>query len=128
MASKRDYYEVLGLDRSATDDQIKRAFRKLAFHYHPDRNKEDEAEEKFKEINEAYEVLSDPDKRATYDRFGHAGEGFGRGFGDFDIFRGFRNGAPTFATISPSPLKRRSSAARRRSRSRALRIAPYVMA
>lgn len=89
MAPKRDYYEVLGLDRSASDEQIKRAFRKLAFNYHPDRNKEDGAEERFKEVNEAYEVLSDPDKRATYDRFGYAGEGFGRGFGDFDIFRGF---------------------------------------
>lgn len=89
MALKRDYYEVLGVERSASEEEIKRAFRKLAFQYHPDRNRQDGAEERFKEINEAYEVLSDPDKRATYDRFGHAGEGFGRGFGDFDIFRGF---------------------------------------
>jgi len=94
MATKRDYYEVLGVDRSASDEEIKRAFRKLAFKYHPDRNREDGAEEKFKEINEAYEVLSDPEKRASYDRWGHVGaegfgRGFGRGFGDFDIFRGF---------------------------------------
>lgn len=90
MATKRDYYEVLGVDRSASEEEIKRAFRKLAFKYHPDRNREDGAEEKFKEINEAYEVLSDPEKRASYDRFGHLGaEGLGRGFGDFDIFRGF---------------------------------------
>lgn len=89
MATKRDYYEVLGLDRSASEEEIKRAFRKLAFQYHPDRNKEDGAEEKFKEINEAYGVLSDPEKRTTYDRFGQVGGGFGRGFGDFDIFRGF---------------------------------------
>jgi len=90
MATKRDYYEVLGVDRSASEEEIKRAFRKLAFKYHPDRNREDGAEEKFKEINEAYEVLSNAEKRASYDRWGHVGaEGFGRGFGDFDIFRGF---------------------------------------
>jgi curved DNA-binding protein CbpA len=68
MVAKRDYYEVLGLDRSASEEEIKKAFRKLAFKYHPDRNKEDGAEEKFKEINEAYEVLSDPERRAIYDR------------------------------------------------------------
>jgi molecular chaperone DnaJ len=96
MATKRDYYEVLGLDRSASEEEIKRAFRKLAFKYHPDRNREDGAEERFKEINEAYEVLSDPEKRATYDRFGRVGEGFGRGFGDFDIFRGFGDIFDTF--------------------------------
>ncbi len=89
MAAKRDYYEVLGLDRSASAEEIKRAFRKLAFQHHPDRNKADGAEERFKELNEAYEVLSDPEKRANYDRFRHVGEGFGRGFEDFDIFRGF---------------------------------------
>jgi molecular chaperone DnaJ len=98
---KADYYEVLGLARSATGDEIKRAFRKLAMEFHPDRNAEAGAEARFKEINEAYEVLSDPDKRAAYDRFGHAGlngqfgargfEGFGPfgGFGDiFDAFFG----------------------------------------
>jgi molecular chaperone DnaJ len=90
MASKRDYYEVLGVDRNASDDDIKKAFRRLAFQYHPDRNREDGAEEKFKEIKEAYEILCDPQKRATYDRFGHAGvHGFGsRGFEGFD-FGGF---------------------------------------
>ncbi len=89
MATKRDYYEVLGLDRSASEAEIKRAFRKLAFKYHPDHNSEDGAEERFKEINEAYEVLSDHERRANYDRFGHVGQRFGRGFEDFDIFRGF---------------------------------------
>jgi len=90
MPTKRDYYEVLGIDRNATDEEIKRAFRSLAFKYHPDHNHDDEAGERFKEINEAYEVLSDPDKRAAYDRFGHGGaEGFfGRGFEGFD-FGGF---------------------------------------
>jgi molecular chaperone DnaJ len=87
MPTKRDYYEVLDVNRNATDDKIKGAFRKLAFKYHPDHNREDGAEEKFKEVNEAYEVLSDPDKRATYDRFGHGnGDGvFGQGFEGFDI-------------------------------------------
>lgn len=90
MASKRDYYETLGVDRNASDDDIKKSFRRLAFQYHPDRNREDGAEEKFKEIKEAYEILCDPQKRATYDRFGHAGvHGFGsRGFEGFD-FGGF---------------------------------------
>ncbi len=90
MAVKRDYYEVLGVPRDATTDEIKRAFRRLAFQYHPDRNREDGAEERFKEINEAYEVLSDAEKRAAYDRFGHDGAPgfFARGFEGFD-FGGF---------------------------------------
>ena len=97
MAVKRDYYDILGVSRDATDEEIKRAFRKLAFKYHPDRNREDGAAEKFKEVNEAYEVLSDANKRAAYDRFGHSGaEGlFGQGFEGFnfggfgDIFESF---------------------------------------
>lgn len=99
---KRDYYEVLGIDRNATDEEIKRAFRKLAFECHPDRNHDDGAESMFKEINEAYEVLSDSSKRAAYDRFGHAGEDvFTRGFEGFDfggfgdIFDAFFGGAAT---------------------------------
>ena len=75
MAAKRDYYEVLGVARTCTDDDLKKAFRKLAFQFHPDRNKEADAEAKFKEINEAYSCLSDANKRAAYDRFGHAGAG-----------------------------------------------------
>lgn len=73
--TKRDYYEVLGVERSASADEIKRAFRRLAIKHHPDRSAENkkEAEEKFKEISEAYEVLSDPEKRSAYDRFGHSG-------------------------------------------------------
>ena len=74
MAEKRDYYEVLGLQKGASDDEIKKAFRKLAMKYHPDKNPGDKvAEEKFKEINEAYAVLSDSEQKAKYDQFGHAG-------------------------------------------------------
>jgi len=109
MATKRDYYEVLGIGRNATDEEIKRAFRRLAFKHHPDHNREDKAGERFKEVNEAYEVLSDPDKRAAYDRFGHGGaegifgggvEGFG--FGGFgDIFEAFFGGATTATRQAP---------------------------
>jgi len=82
MATKRDYYEVLGIPKSASQDEIKNAFRTLARKYHPDVNKEPDAEEKFKEINEAYGVLSDPEKRAAYDRYGPEGVSF-QGMPDF---------------------------------------------
>lgn len=89
-AKKRDYYEVLGVSRNATQQEIKKAFRKLAMQYHPDRNKAPDAEEKFKEINEAYEVLDDAEKRRLYDMHGHDGlnaQGFHQGgFNPFDIF------------------------------------------
>ena len=109
MPTKQDYYEILGIDRNATDEEIKRAFRKLAFKYHPDHNHEDGATDKFKGINEAYEALSDPDKRAAYDHFGHGGaEGlFGRGFEGFnfggfgDIFDAFFGGAATATRQAP---------------------------
>ena len=109
---KRDYYEVLGLSRNASEAEIKKAFKRLAMKHHPDRNQEDaQAAEKFKEAKEAYEILSDPQKRAAYDQFGHAGvdpsataggAGFGGGasfsdiFGDVfgDIFGGGRGGGP----------------------------------
>ena len=89
--TKRDYYEVLGVDRNASEEDLKRAFRKLAFQYHPDRNKDSDAEARFKEINEAYEILSDTEKRSSYDRFGPDGVqgGFGRGFEGFEGFNGF---------------------------------------
>lgn len=106
MPAKRDYYEVLGVNRESSDDEIKSAFRKLAFKYHPDHNHDTGAEDKFKELNEAYEVLSDRDKRSAYDRFGHNpgnsefygqnfdGMQFSGGLGDiFDAF--FGGGAAT---------------------------------
>lgn len=107
MSNKRDYYEVLGVSRNASVDEIKKAFRTLAKKYHPDVNKDPSAEDKFKEINEAYEVLSDAQKRQNYDNFGHDGanfggaNGFAQGFefagGDFDdlinqMFGGFTSG------------------------------------
>lgn len=86
--SKRDYYEVLGVERGADEATIKKAYRKMAMQYHPDRNPGNkEAEEKFKEANEAYEVLSDANKKARYDQFGHAGVG-GNGQGGFEGFSG----------------------------------------
>ena len=90
--AQRDFYEVLGLTRNASADEIKRAYRKLAMEYHPDRNASGDATERFKEINRAYEVLSDADKRVAYDRFGHAGvDGAGgpAGFDGFSSFEGF---------------------------------------
>lgn len=84
--SKRDYYEVLGVSRAASQDELKSAFRKLARNYHPDVNKSPDAEEHFKELNEAYAVLSDTDKRAAYDRFGHAGLNGMGGMPDFSNF------------------------------------------
>src|SRR5579885_3606409 len=97
-ANKRDYYEVLGIARTATDDEVKKSFRRLAKQYHPDTNKEQGAEARFIEINEAYEVLSDPQKRAAYDRYGHAGvNGSGTaGFGDFAGFSSINDLFETF--------------------------------
>lgn len=96
MTSKRDYYEILGLERSATADDIKKAYRKLALKYHPDRNKEDNAEAKFKEINEAYEVLKDAKKRQSYDQFGHAAFDAAAGMGSNPFAGGFRQGPFTY--------------------------------
>jgi len=109
MSTQRDYYEILGVPRNATDEEIKKAYRKLAFKYHPDRNHDDGAEAIFKEINEAYEVLSDADRRAAYNLYGQDGanrmftRGFeGFGFGGFgDIFDAFFGGATTAAHHAP---------------------------
>jgi molecular chaperone DnaJ len=96
MSGKRDYYELLGIGRSASPQEIKKVYRRLARQYHPDVSDEPEAETRFKEINEAYEVLSDAEKRATYDRFGHAGLSGGRAGFDFG---GFRDPFDIFAEV-----------------------------
>ena len=120
--NKRDYYEVLGVDKSASAEEIKKAYRKSAMKYHPDRNPGDkEAEEKFKELGEAYEVLSDENKRSRYDQFGFAGvdpnygsgaggSGFGGGFGGFgdfgdlgDIFGSFFGGGSSRRSNQNAP-------------------------
>lgn len=105
--TKRDYYEILGVERTVSEEEIKKAYRKLAVKYHPDKNPGDKtAEEKFKELGEAYEVLNDPQKRATYDQYGHAAfdrrTGFGRGGGfhdPFDIFREVFGGGSIFEDL-----------------------------
>jgi len=109
MVTERDYYEVLGVARGASDAEIKRAFRKLAQKWHPDVNAEAAADGRFKEINEAYQVLSDPERRQRYDMFGRAGVGgdgggFEAGFGGFnDIFDAFFGGAAAGATRRGRP-------------------------
>lgn len=120
MAEKRDCYEILGISKSATDDEIKKAYRRMAKQYHPDANPGNaEAEEKFKEVNEAYSILSDSEKKANYDRFGYAGVdpsagggGFGGGFsggfdmGDiFDMFGGMFGGSGSRGTRANAPMR-----------------------
>ena len=123
--NKRDYYEVLGVEKGASAEEIKKAYRKMALKYHPDRNPDNkEAEEKFKEAGEAYEVLSDDDKRARYDQYGHQGVdpnfnpgfgGFGGGFGDFgfgDIFGDIFGGGGSRGSARNAPRRGENVAAR----------------
>lgn len=120
MPAKRDYYEVLGVARTASEEEIRSAFRKLAFKYHPDRNQDADAEAKFKEINEAYEVLSDAQRRREYNQFGHvpAGAGAGSGFGGFGAF-GFED---IFETFFGAAAGARTQAGRRTQRGADLRV------
>jgi len=96
MVSKRDYYEILGVDRGVSESELKTAYRKLALKWHPDKNKEVGAEAKFKEISEAYEVLSNKEKRAKYDQFGHAAFDPASGFGGFQGGQSYRSGPFTY--------------------------------
>ena len=130
MATKRDYYEVLGVERNTSTDEIKKAYRRLAVKFHPDKNPGDAgAEEKFKELGEAYEVLIDENKRSAYDRYGHAAFGAGAGAGanrgtggfhdPFDIFRevfgvGAEGGGGIFDQIFGSGVTSRDRSGRQR--------------
>ncbi|KKU46717.1 MAG: Chaperone protein DnaJ [Microgenomates group bacterium GW2011_GWA2_46_7] len=96
VATKKDYYEILGVNRSASESELKSAYRKLALKWHPDRNKEAGAEAKFKEINEAYEVLSSAEKKAKYDQFGHAAFDPSAGFGGAQGGQSYRQGPFTY--------------------------------
>ncbi|HMO97377.1 MAG TPA: DnaJ domain-containing protein [Tepidiformaceae bacterium] len=115
---QRDYYEVLGVARNADANELKKAYRKLAMEYHPDRNQSEDAAEKFKEINRAYEVLSDDQKRSVYDRFGHAGVDGQAGSGGFDGFTHFDGSGDIFHTFF--------GGANRRGGRPALQPPPYV--
>lgn len=132
MADKRDYYEVLGVSKDASQDEIKKAYRSLAKKYHPDVNKASDAAEKFKEVNEAYEVLSDPQKRSTYDQFGFAGmDGSQGGFSGFssggfddlnDIFSSFFGGGMGGGMGGFSSSSSRKSNAPQRGNDRLMRV------
>ena len=106
-ATQRDLYEILGIERNASQDEIKRAYRRLAMQFHPDRNHEPDAAEKFKEVNHAYEVLSDPQKRSAYDRFGHAGVGAGTGPSGFEGFSAFDGFGDIFDAFFGGGTRRR---------------------
>lgn len=124
--AKRDYYEVLGVSKTATQDEIKKAYRTLAKKYHPDVSKEENAAEKFKEVQEAYDVLSDPQKREQYNQFGHegpmGGAGFGSGFSGFD-FGGFGGGFEDIFSSVFGGGSRRSSSGSASMRGRDLKVA-----
>lgn len=119
MADKRDYYEILGVEKGISQDELKKKYRKLALKYHPDRNKDQGAEEKFKEISEAYAVLSDTEKRSKYDQFGHSGvdgrwsqEDIFKGVNFEDIFSDMGFGGSIFDIFSGGGGRRRGGAQR----------------
>lgn len=107
MTTQRDYYEILGVDKNAAQAEIKKAYRKLALKYHPDKSDAEDAEEKFKEINEAYQILSDEKKRQTYDQFGHAAFSGAGGMGGGPFTGGSRSGpfTYTYRTTGENPFE-----------------------
>jgi molecular chaperone DnaJ len=123
MSNKRDYYEILGVSKNASDDEIKKAYRKKAMKHHPDKNPDNkESEELFKEISEAYEVLSDKDKRTKYDRFGHSGVN-GRNPNMDDFFSGFKsNAGPNFEDIFGDLFGKQRGTQKRERKGRSLRV------
>lgn len=116
--AKRDYYDVLGVTKGASDDEIKKSYRSLAKKYHPDVSKEENAAEKFKEVQEAYDTLSDQQKRSTYDQFGHAGDQFQGGFGGGGFqgggFGGFEDINDIFSSMFGGGSRRRDPNAPRK--------------
>lgn len=116
-ATEEDYYDLLGVEKTATQHEIKKAFRRLALQYHPDKNKDEGAEEKFKKIVAAYEVLSDENSRKQYDRFGHTAKGFsGGGFGQFDFTSFFKQFDDIFAEFGKGFQSRQNERAKKRDR------------
>lgn len=103
MATQRDYYDILGVKRGATEEEIKRAYRKLARQHHPDVSKDPDASRKFSEVQEAYDVLSDEEKRKAYDRFGHAGVGAGAGAGGGEGYAGRGGQTYTWTNVAGGP-------------------------
>jgi molecular chaperone DnaJ len=122
VAPVRDLYEILGVDRTASEDDIRKAYRRLAREHHPDVSGDPAAEERFKEVAGAYEILSDPDKRARYDAFGAAGGPSGGGFGDLsDIFEVFFGGSG-FGGFGGAGGRRRTRSRTRRGEDLAVRL------
>lgn len=120
LAETEDFYKLLGVEKTATQHEIKKAFRRLALQYHPDKNSDEGAEEQFKKIVEAYEILSDESQRKKYDQFGHAGKGFGGfggGFGNFDFTSFFKQFDEQFSQFAKNmQSKQRDRAEKRRER------------
>ena len=109
MTTKRDYYDILEIGRDASEEDVRKAFRKKALEFHPDRNKDPDAPEKFKEVNEAYQVLTDPERRQRYDRFGHQA---GNGGGEYGVSPDYHSISMLCTSSAPASRSSRSASAR----------------